>query len=301
MKNFDMLLLLVLLVLFIVFIMFYWNQDIRHNSGLLEELALAEVQVATKEDSPTKEDESSLVGDQLEDVQSISSNKKDGADDADFSSDLSVLTKTKEEAYDGLERRVRESKNKFLDAGFQFAQGKHQFSIPFFERFAKFDGDAKKDIVYASLGYDIEVIGKLETLVNKIDPNAPSYLSGLDKRIASDLLDILYNVTYYVREIVLNNHLNFFNLDKIKINDAVSSEDIIAIDVYLETLIQLRENLIPKLCLHISQAAAEPGKAAMEAELKKITDQNGKIRQAVGKMVVIAKTIEDLFNVQVQP
>ncbi|AHH03990.1 Hypothetical protein BHY_1039 (plasmid) [Borrelia nietonii YOR] len=295
MKNFDMLLLLVLLVLFIVFIMFYWNQDIKHNSRLLEDLALSEVQVVTKEDL------SSLEGEQLEDVQSVSPNKENGADDTDLLLNLPVLTKTKEEAYDGLEGRVRESKNKFLDMSFQFAKGKHQFSIPFFERFAKFDGDAKKDIVYASLGYDIKVIRKLETLVNKIDPNVPSYLSGLDKRIASDLLDILYNVTYYVKEIVLNNHLNFFNLDKIKINNAVLSEDIVAIDTYLETLIQLRENLIPKLCLYISQAAAKPGKAAMEAELKKITDQNGEIRQAVGKMMAISKTIEDLVNVQVQP
>ncbi|ANF34388.1 hypothetical protein A7978_04570 (plasmid) [Borrelia turicatae] len=288
MKNFGIILLCVLSV---VFIIFYWNQDMGYRSRLQEDLAFTKAQIVAEEGLFSENEP-------VADFKSLPQDENDGVEYTELSEDLPpVLVGSKEESFDELERVVRESKNKFLDANFQFTQGKHQFSIPFFDRFAKFDGEDKKDIVYASLGYDIRVIKKLETLINKVDPNVPSYLSGLDKGIASSLLDILYNVTYYVREVVLNNHLNLFNLDKMKNNDAVISDNIIAVKDLLETLIQLREKLIFKLHRYIVLAESKSNKAAMEAELRKIIDQNGEIRQTLGRMMVITKTIEDLVNV----
>ncbi|AHH11133.1 hypothetical protein bcCo53_001159 (plasmid) [Borrelia coriaceae] len=285
MKHFGVIL---LFILFVVFIVFYWKQDSKYGADLQENLALSDAQVVLPEEAELAGDE--LVGDTNLMPQG------DGYEIAE--EDLSVSLQTKQEAYDKLDLRVKELKSKFLEASFEFIQGKHQFSFPYFERFAKFDGEDKKDIVYASLGYDVNVIKTLETMINKVDPNVPSYLSGLDKGIASNLLDILYNVTYYVREVALNNHLNFFNLDKIKNNDAITVENIVAINVYLETLIKLRENLILKLKQHISLAGSKSDRGAMEVELRKILDLKGDIRLTLGKIMVMTKSIEDLINVQ---
>ncbi|WP_024653734.1 hypothetical protein [Borrelia persica] len=294
MKNFNIVLVCVLCLLLILFIMFGWNSEIKYHSELQRDLESSEVRTV-----PKKVKNLSQKNEVLQEENSILQNEIDEILHNDNSlSEVSHLNKTREEAYDELANKVKKLKNKFLDESLLFAEGKHKFSMPFFERFAKFDGDDKKDMVYASLGYDVGVIEKLERLVSKVDSNVPSYLSRLDKGLASALLDVLYNVTYYVREVVLNNHLNFFNLEKIKKNYLITSNDIGSINVFLDELMYMRRNLTSQLHKYIVLAESKTDKSEMQAALRKIVEQNGEIKKSIVKMMFVAKSIENLVNVQ---
>ncbi|ETZ17951.1 hypothetical protein BDCR2A_01146 [Borrelia duttonii CR2A] len=298
MKNFSMTLVCVLCLLLILFIMFGWDSGVKYHSEFQRELERSgirplnpgEIKDSSIEDKISKYERST-----------VQDNSDETLDDENLLSEVPDSHKTREQAYDELENKVREFKNEFLDRSLRFASGKHQFSMPFFERFAKFDGDDKKDIVYSSLGYDVDVIRKLETLINKVDPNVPSYLSRLDKGIASGLLDVLYNVTYYVREVVINNHLNLFNLGNIKTSSLITADDIASINVLIDTLMHLRRNLTLKLGRYIVLAESKTDKLEMEAVLRKIIKQNGDIRRLIAKIMFISQSIGNLVNVQTNP
>ncbi len=205
-------------------------------------------------------------------------------------------TKTsKEQIYDKLKNELEQYSKAFRTAQFRFRRGRYYFQMPFFEKFPKFSGWEEKDIVYDTLGYDVDLIAKLETIVRAITPaTAPTYFPTRPATIVAKLLDILYNTTYYMREVVVD-HLNDVSLEQL--GSIKSAEELTKIYNAFKELSALRTNAMSQIKIAIDES--EPlwrDRVIMTNKLKKITDDESLVQDL--KLKIIMKGLEIKYYAQ---
>lgn len=208
-----------------------------------------------------------------------------------------MLKTSKEQIYDKLTGELEKYRKAFRAAQFRFRRGHYYFQMSFFEKFPKFSGWDEKDIVYDTLGYDVGLITKLETIVNAITPaTAPTYFSNRPATIVAKLLDILYNTTFYIRRVVVD-HLSDFNLEQLK--DNKSAEELTTIYNAFKELSDLRTNAMSQIKIAIEKS--EPlwrDRVVMTDELKKITDDESLVQDL--KLKIMIKGLEIKFYAKVE-
>ncbi|AHF45586.1 CRASP family complement regulator-acquiring lipoprotein [Borrelia parkeri] len=194
-----------------------------------------------------------------------------------------------DQIYEKLKSRVKGYRKEFRFCQFKFEQGQHQFSIPVFDRLVKFGTDEKRDMIYATLGYDVNLIKKLETMMSKITLKE-SYESGLASHVIFELVNRLYDITYYFKS-VLVDHLNDVSLEQLSL--IKSKEELTELYNTLERLSNLRTNVMSQIRTAIESAIKfEYNKTAMLTELKEIVDSKKSVSQLSLEIMQIGRKIQ---------
>ncbi|ANF34387.1 hypothetical protein A7978_04565 (plasmid) [Borrelia turicatae] len=191
--------------------------------------------------------------------------------------------------YKKLKSRVKGYRKEFRACQFKFEQGQHQFSIPVFDKLVKFGTDEKRDMIYATLGYDVDLIKKLETMMSKITLKE-AYESGLASHVIVELVNRLYDITYYFKS-VLVDHLNDVSLEQLSL--IKSREELTELYNALERLSNLRTNVMSQIRTAIESAMNfEYNKTAMLTELKEIVDSKKSVSQLSLEIMQIGHKIQ---------
>ncbi|AHH05432.1 hypothetical protein BOM_0889 (plasmid) [Borrelia miyamotoi FR64b] len=140
--------------------------------------------------------------------------------------------------------------------------------------------------IYATLGYNLTIIGQLEKILNHLSLNAQS----IDRSLAYDLLVFLSNVTNFAR-LIVDVYLRDLKLAKIATKDKVMTE----IYYQLDEFIIRREYLIERMKEMISLVASKTGnKLEMLEILGRELDKDSEIVKMVNLLQEIKYKIEIL-------
>ncbi|AHH03989.1 Hypothetical protein BHY_1038 (plasmid) [Borrelia nietonii YOR] len=198
-----------------------------------------------------------------------------------------------EQIYEKLKNRVEEYRRTFRTVRFKFKQDQHQFSIPIFEKFIKLN-EAKWDMIYAALGYDVNIIRKLETMMSKIT------LQELDDKLKSAsgvvfcLSNRLYAVTYYFKS-VLVDHLNDVSLEQLSL--IKSEEDLTKLYDTLKILSDLMSKFIAQSKIVIKKAAKfENDNEAMLNEFVEMLSFERPVGKLILGIIQIGRGIQEFVD-----
>ncbi|AHH03994.1 Hypothetical protein BHY_1043 (plasmid) [Borrelia nietonii YOR] len=208
-----------------------------------------------------------------------------------------AVTKTevilRDAAYSKLSDKVTEYRMALSDAELKFKKAAYQFNIPFFKVSSVFDnedGDAQ-DGIYASLGYDFNIIKKLEMLFSKLDLQDPP-TDNEDTAVAIKLLDLLKDATDSVK-VILNEHLSESRLTKII---ASKGEGVITkINFLLDEVMRIRYDVTLKIIKEIERVQAKMNNDPdVLDKLSNIFAESGEIKHSVNFINNVASQIESL-------
>ncbi|WP_024655277.1 hypothetical protein [Borrelia hispanica] len=161
-------------------------------------------------------------------------------------------------------------------------------------------GVNKSHNIYMVLGYDLDCINALREILHTLNvgltfvdiPLSKRNIDNVDVRIASLLLFNLEQLAYHIDFVV-----NIFSdevLEKIKMNNEITVENVSSITNVLLLFMQLRDELIVDFKNVINSAAKlKRYRRLMEAELGKII-KDGKIKKKIADSADFAKTIQEL-------
>ncbi|WP_038367059.1 hypothetical protein [Borrelia duttonii] len=162
------------------------------------------------------------------------------------------------------------------------------------------DGVNKSRNIYMVLGYDLDCINALREILNTLNvgltfidiPLSERNIDKVDVRVASLLLFNLEQLAYHINFVV-----NLFSdevLEKIKMSNEITVENVSSITNLLLLFMQLRDELIADFKNVINSAAnLKRYRRLMEAELGKII-RDGKIQKKIADSADFAKTIQEL-------
>ncbi|AHH12998.1 Hypothetical protein BHO_0023301 (plasmid) [Borrelia hermsii YBT] len=181
----------------------------------------------------------------------------------------------------------------FSAAEIKFKKAAYQFNIPFFKVSSVFENDAvdTQDGIYASLGYDFNIIKKLEMLFSKLDLQDPP-TDNEDTAVAIKLLDLLKDATDSVK-VILNEHLSGSRLTKII---ASKGEGVITkINSLLDEVMRIRFDVTLNIIKEIERIQAEMNNDPDILEkLSNIFAESGEIKRSVNFINDAASQIESL-------
>ncbi|QFP42377.1 hypothetical protein F9Y90_04515 (plasmid) [Borrelia miyamotoi] len=140
--------------------------------------------------------------------------------------------------------------------------------------------------IYATLGYNLTIIGQLKKILNHLSLNTQS----IDRSLAYDLLVLLSNVTNFAR-LIVDVYLRDLKLAKIATKDKVITQ----IYYQLDEFIIRREYLIERMKGMISLVASKTGdKLEMLEILGRELDKDSEIVKMVNLLQEIKYKIEML-------
>ncbi|AOW96237.1 hypothetical protein [Borrelia miyamotoi] len=149
--------------------------------------------------------------------------------------------------FDYLENMVKKARQKLKDEGKEFDSSAIETNIPFDKIQDAFIKTKKeRQNIYASLGYNIQLINKLGKILNAgyLTIKREKNYTYRDYALVRKLFKILYRVTKSI-DLVVNQCLKENNLNTIKKKAHIEETNLI--NLMLNQILEERNNLIPKI------------------------------------------------------
>ncbi|WP_025408481.1 hypothetical protein [Borrelia coriaceae] len=196
-------------------------------------------------------------------------------------------------AYTKLSDKISEYRMLLVNSEMDFKRADYQFNIPFFKISPVLDDitGGAQDSVYASLGYNLDVIKKLEMFFSKLDLQDPP-AANEDTAVAMKLLVFLKEITDLVK-VTLNKHLSEERLAEAVANNGRGV--ILKIDSLVDKIMNMRDNLIVKIIEEIERVniKREEEQNILD-KLSNIFANNDEIKRLVECIKNLADQIESL-------
>ncbi|WP_025406952.1 hypothetical protein [Borrelia hermsii] len=147
-----------------------------------------------------------------------------------------------------------------------------------------------RDKIYTMLGYDVEVIGKLGGIFDRLNLK---HVGDRDTRIVINLLNGLMRVAYSI-QIIFRDILNQTKLDMLKFRDTSDLEKIIQ---YLVHFIEMVKDLMLQVRVVIASAASKTNENDILKELNRvISSPDAKINRGMRNICYLLFDIIELVD-----
>ncbi|AMR75900.1 hypothetical protein [Borrelia hermsii] len=147
-----------------------------------------------------------------------------------------------------------------------------------------------RDKIYTMLGYDVEVIGKLGGIFDRLNLK---HVGDRDTRIVINLLNGLMRVAYSI-QIIFRDILNQTKLDMLKFRDTSDLEKIIQ---YLVHFIEMVKDLMLQVRVVIASAASKTNENDILRELNRvISSPDAKINRGMRNICYLLFDIIELVD-----
>nr|WP_192957763.1 hypothetical protein [Borrelia hermsii] len=206
--------------------------------------------------------------------------------------------------YETLVREVRQFSTSLKKLRTNFKQGGRSFKIPFKEFPQYFSSPDTHYDVYESLGYDVTFIEKLESILmtlgdGKNVEGQRVYQRRKDREVVQNVLNSLRRVAVVSRGgDGRQMHLNDYALGKLK--ELATEDEINNATFQLRELINLRENIIFQIKMHIGEASRTNDRQIILAHLENIYHEekgiNPLFNQIVRSLYVLKRLVKRIIT-----
>ncbi|AHH11136.1 hypothetical protein bcCo53_001157 (plasmid) [Borrelia coriaceae] len=170
----------------------------------------------------------------------------------------------RDQVFDELQKILVEFREELEDERAAFISKEAQLNINFkgvLENLVYYHSD--RDKIYTMLGYDVEIIGKLGMIFDKLNFR---HVSDRDTRVVTNLLNALMRIAYSIQTL-FSEVLNETKLEMLKLRDDFDFERVIQ---HLVNFIETVKDLMMRVKAAIVSAAAKTNEDDILKELNKV-------------------------------